>query len=452
VSAASAPPPAFHLVARTGHPDFLDFPWQVPLEEWDDPRLIDVARGISRHVVRFVASEGRAYALKETSLTLAEREYGLLRRLAELNQNAVQAVGVVRGRTDAAGNPLGAVLITAHLDFSLPYRWLFTGRGLPDIRARLIDALAGLLVRLHLDGFFWGDCSLSNVLFRRDAGALAAYLVDAETGEFHPRLSVGQRAHDLSIATENIGGELLDLAAARRLPTDVDPLETPTALEQAYESLWDELTRVEEIGLGERHKVEDRLRRLNQLGFDVEEFEVMRSLDGEHVRVHALVLEEGHHSRRLQRLTGLSVQENQARRLLNDLTGYRLYLEQQEGRPVPEAVGAYRWLTEVFEPALERVPDELRGKLEPAELFHEILEHRWFLSELRGTGVETADAVDDYVRTVLLTRTDEFSVLPKLTDDAVEPEEASKEGIAAALDSGVPGPAVTTEGAPDANH
>lgn len=403
-----------HLVARTGHPDFLDFPWQQPLADWSDPRIIDVARGLSRHVVRFVSCGGRAYALKETTLALADKEYALLRELATKGLPVVEAVGVVRGRTDEQGEPLAAVLITLHLEFSLPYRWLFSGRGVADLRSRLVDALAVLLVRLHLRGFFWGDCSLSNALFRRDAGALAAYLVDAETGEFHAGLSQGQRSHDLSIAVENIGGDLLDLAASRHLPSDVDPVETVAEVQARYQNLWDELTRVEVVSPGDRRSVENRLRRLNELGFDVEEFELVRSPDGTEVRVHALVLEEGHHSRRLKQLTGLAVQENQARRLLNDITGYRLHLEHVEGARLPDAVAAYRWLKEVFEPALALVPQRLRGKLASAELFHEILEHRWLLSERRGEEVSTEDATNDYVASVLSDRTEEFNVLPRL--------------------------------------
>jgi hypothetical protein len=410
--------PLFHLVARTGHPDFLDFPWDRPLAEWDDPRLVDYARGISRHVVRFVSEGGRAYALKETSLALAEREYGLLGWLAEEGLPAVEPVGVVRGRTDAAGEPLASVLITRHLDFSLPYRTLFTGRGVPDLRSRLIDALAVLLVRLHLNGFFWGDCSLSNVLFRRDAGALAAYLVDAETGERRPQLSDGQRGHDLTVATENVAGELLDLGAARRLPSDVDPLETAEALDRRYAELWAELTREEVVAPGERHRVEARLRRLNEMGFDVEEFELVRTAAGPELRVVARVLEEGHHSRRLAALTGLRVQENQARRLLHDMAEFRAWVQRTTGHDMPEAVAAYRWLTEAFEPALARVPEDLRQRLDPAELFHEILEHRWYLAESRGREVTTEEAVDDYVETELRDRTAELRILPEPDPDA----------------------------------
>ena len=68
---------------------------------------------------------------------------------------------------------------------------------------------------------------------------------------------------------------------------------------------------------------------------------------------------------------------------------------------MPEAVAAYRWLAEVFEPAVAAMPAELRGKLEAAEVFHEILEHRWFLSEQAGEDVGLLAAVDSYVDDVL---------------------------------------------------
>ncbi|HEV8420852.1 MAG TPA: lipopolysaccharide kinase InaA family protein, partial [Actinomycetota bacterium] len=215
------------IVARTGHPDFLDLPWQLPLEEWHSERLVTVPAGIHRHVVRFVAYDGALYALKEMPQRLADREYRLLRALDEESMPVVEAVGVVSGRGEGEQRRgLGAVLITRHLEFSLPFRTLFTGHGVPDLRNSLLDALVQLLVRLHLVGFFWGDCSLSNTLFRRDAGALAAYLVDAETGEMHPTLSHGQREHDVTMAEENIAGDLLDLEAAGRLPEGLDPIET----------------------------------------------------------------------------------------------------------------------------------------------------------------------------------------------------------------------------------
>jgi Domain of unknown function (DUF4032)/Lipopolysaccharide kinase (Kdo/WaaP) family len=387
-------PATFHLVARPGQPTFLDLPWDEPLEEWQSERLAEVVRGISRHVVRFVDYDGQLFALKELPRRYAEREYRLLRTLAAESMPVVEVVGVVSER----GEDLDSVLVTRHLEYSIPYRALFGEGGPPGLRRTLVCALAELLVRLHLTGFFWGDCSLSNTLFRRDAGDLSAYLVDAETGELHPSLSAGQREHDLVLASENVAGEILDVAGELGgLPEDVDPFEMSESVRGCYEELWTELTRDEVFAPDERFRVDERLRRLNQMGFDVEEIELEPVDGGYRLSLDPHLVEPGHHSRRLLVLTGLSAQENQARRMLNDLATFRARLEQIEGHPVPESVAAYRWRAEVFEPAIAAVPPELLERLGAAEVFHEILEHRWYLSEQGGTDAGLMAAVHSYV-------------------------------------------------------
>ncbi len=400
----------FQIVARTGHPAFLDLPWSERLESWRHERLVEVVRGISRHIVRFVDYDGRLYALKELPERLAQREYALLRHLESQSIPSVEVVGVVSNR----GGDLDAVLITSYLDFSLPYRVLFSGPGDQALRTRLLDALAELLVRLHLGGFFWGDCSLSNTLFRRDAGALAAYVVDTETSELQPELTDGQRGYDLEIMLENVAGELLDIEA-ESAQDGLDPVEASGQLRERYEQLWQELTGEEVFAPLEGDRIEARIRRLNAIGYDVEEIEVVGEGDQLRLRLHPKVVEPGHHTRRLHSLTGLEVQENQARRLLGDIARLRAALARQEGgRPPPEAVAAYRWRSEVFDPAIAAIPPELRGKREPAEIFHEILEHRWYMSERLGREVETSVAVADYVKNALPNVPDEQVVLDAL--------------------------------------
>jgi tRNA A-37 threonylcarbamoyl transferase component Bud32 len=387
----------FQLVARTGHPSFLDLPWQQPLEEWDSDRIVNLIRGISRHVVRFVDYDGVLYALKELPERPARREYMLLRQLEDLGLPVVEPVGLV---TDREGD-LDAVLITRHLEYSLPYRALFSGRAIPDLRTHLLNALVELIARLHLRGFFWGDCSLSNALFRRDAGALSAYMVDAETGELHGRLSDGQRAYDLDIAQMNVVGELLDVDAESGLPEGLDPDEIGDEVVRRYENLWCELTRDEAFGADERYKLDERLHTLNRLGFDVEEIQLESSGDGYRLRLDPHVVEPGHHRHRLLRLTGLDAQENQARRMLNDLARYRDHVERSEKRKVSESVVAARWRDEIFEPTVAAVPEELWGRLPAAEVFHQVLEHRWFLSEQAGKDVGIEKAVRSYVESEL---------------------------------------------------
>ncbi len=401
------------LVPRAAQVDLLDLPWSEPLEEWESNRLVDVPRGIGRHVVRFVDDEGVFYALKELPAEIAAREYRLLRALDARGIAAVDAVGVVSDRhRSGGGEELPDVLITRYLEFSLPYRLALARRPLPDQLERLLDAFAQLLVRLHLTGFFWGDCSLSNALFRRDAGELAAYLVDAETGELHPRLSDGQREWDLQIAEENVFGELLDMAAeAGDDAAAPDPEALAAEIPRRYRLLWDELTADEELGDARGERLEQRLRRLNELGFDADEIEIVETDGGFRMRVEPTVVEAGHHRRRLLHLTGLDAQENQARRLLADIDAFRLALE-RAGRPAPsDAAAAGRWLAEVFEPALAAVPPELRAKRDAAQLYHELLDHRWFLSEQAGREVPLEDAVRSYVDTVLRDLPDERTVL-----------------------------------------
>ncbi len=391
----------FRATTLGANTELLSLPFELPLEQWADRRIVHVPRGISRHIVRFVEVGGEVFAIKEATDRFVLREHGLLRSLAEHSVPVVEAYGTVIERYDDDGNELGGLLITRHLQFSQPYRALFTGRGLPELRMRLLDALAGLFVRLHLAGFFWGDCSLSNTLFRRDAGALAAYLVDAETGELHARLSDGQRAHDIDIATMNIAGELLDLQAAGLLGEDVDVVELAHLTRTRYESLWDELTHDVLIPRGENYLINQRLRRLNELGFDVGEMTINTEPGGMRLKFDPQVVDAGHHQRRLFELTGLRVQANQARDLLSDLYRYKAKWEDGVGHPVWDDLAARRWLDEKFYDTLGLVPPELRVKLPDAELFHEINEHRWLLSEEAGRDVGRTEAVKDYVATVL---------------------------------------------------
>ena len=377
----------------------LSLPWSEPLESWNDERLVEIRmRGLSRHVVRFVTDDGELYALKSIHENLARREYRLLRPLAEAGVPAVSVVGFVIDR----GRDTDAILVTRFLDYSATYRALFSNPRGGQPTDRLLDAMVELLVRLHLTGFFWGDCSLSNTLFRLDAGTLEAYLVDAETSEQHPTLTKGQREWDLELAWERVGGELADLQAGELLPPEVDPFDVADDLRLRYERLWDELTREEILRPDEqRYRIAQRLRRLNELGFDADEVELISTGEGNRLKVRTRVAESGHHRRQLFLRTGIDAEENQARRLLNDIASFRGYLEQKEGHPVSETVAANRWLEEVYDAVQAAIPDDLRDRLAPAEIFHEILEHRWYLSERSGRDVGTTAAARSYFETVL---------------------------------------------------
>ena len=388
---------ALHILAKNPPPGLLTLPWDLPLEEWDGDIIAGLPRGISRHVVRFVRPTGSddVFAIKETRPHYAEREYRLLRDLRRLDEPVVEPVAVVSGREGKDGSAIEPALVTRRLPYSQPYREIFSRGVEPDAVPRLIDALVVLLTRLHLSGFYWGDCSLSNTLFRPAAGDYVAYLVDAETGELHDKLSDGQRRHDIDTATGNVFAEILDLQAAGLLSEDVDAFEVADSLCTRYDALWRELTEEEDFSTDEMWRIEQRIERLNALGFDVDELDIVTDWDGATVRIQPKAVEPGFHCRRLQYLTGMSVEDNQARRLLNDLDAYTAHNDLQ--RENKELV-AHRWLTRIYEPIVRMVPGDIRGEKSDPEVFHEVLEHRWYLSEQAGKEVDIFDAARSYVR------------------------------------------------------
>ena len=419
------------ITAATVEPALLDLPWHLPLEDWPAETIAALPKGLSRHIVRFAHLGNYVIAIKETLPELARREYEMLKSLNKLSVPCVEPFAVVSNRTDSNDEPLMAALITRHLKFSLPYRAMWSQGLRLETAKRLVDALALLLVRLHVTGFFWGDVSLSNTLFRRDAGSFAAYLVDAETGQLYEQgLSTGQRENDLEIARINIAGELMDLIASGNAHAGIDPVEISNRIVKQYRELWKSLTSEEIFETNERWKISRRVQQLNELGFDIGELTIVSEEDGNRVRIQPKVVDAGHHARRLLQLTGLDAEENQARRLLNSIDEYKL----KHTRPgADEEVLAHEWMSKVYEPVVNAIPLELRGKLEPAEIFHQVLEHRWYKAENEQRGIPLLEAVQSYVTNVLAFRRDEEAYLAPTTGTITLPD-AVPTGMIIAID------------------
>jgi hypothetical protein len=385
-------------------------PWNVSLEEWPEDPLLAEKRGISRHIVRLVRStddpDSEVYAVKETVSEFANREYKILRELTHLNAPNVQSIAVIEGRTNNSGEELPCALVTRFLPYSLPYRVVLSDKTVTAEDVTLMaNALALLLVRLHLLGFWWGDCSLSNTLFRRDAEGYAAYLVDAETGEFQKSLTDGQREHDLEIAHFNVAAELEDLQLSGVLYPGLDPIRASSALIKRYHRLWGALKDRQVLDPKDRHAVERAMRQLHDLGFAVEEVSVVvQESDGaEKLIFQPKLVAAGYHKNRLRELMGLDTEELQAKRLLASFDRYR---GREKAPKPPIAESAKSWLDEVFRPTVNQIPPELQGRIELAQFFHEVLEHRWYLSEKAGHDVGLEFAAKTYVAEVLPYRRD----------------------------------------------
>jgi DNA-binding transcriptional MerR regulator len=393
-----------NFTIRDGFPRFQDLPWEESLVKWPllCTRLEDVQRGISRHPVVFVNYEGDLYAIKELPPDIAENEYRLL--LIMQDQRLPSVIPVGYGNI-IAPDTQRSVLITSYLEKSLPYRSLFLLSSLERYRNHLLDAMAGLLVQLHLAGIYWGDCSLSNTLFRRDAGALQAYLVDAETAEYQPhRLSPIYRHQDLQIMEENVNRDLAELEeSGSYIPNQTD-FEIEEYIRVRYRALWEEVTHIETIPTNEHYRVQERIRALNSLGFSVRDVEMIATDQGDQLHIRILVTDRNFHRNQLLELTGIESEEMQSRQIMNEIHELRAYLAQSGNRAIPLSVAAYHWLQHTYLPTIELLKPSVINKNRAdanndlVELYCQVLEHKWYLSESAQRDVGHQAAVEDYVK------------------------------------------------------
>jgi hypothetical protein len=384
-----------------------NLPWEKPLEEWPEDPNLTAQRGISRHVVRLVRStpdpESEIYAVKETVEEFAVREYEALKELGARGAPSVSQIAIVNGRISAHGEKLPCAIVTRFLPYSLPYRVVLSGDVTQHEITNMANALAYLLVRLHLLGFWWGDCSLSNTLFRRDADGFAAYLVDAETGEFQKNLSNGQREHDLDLARFNVAAELEDLKLAGVLFPAMDPIRASESVITRYRKIWKALSEPQVLPANDRHAVERAMRSLQDIGFAVEEVDLQLAGDNSTLTFTPKLVAPNYHSLRLKELMGLDTEEFQAKRILASFDRFR---SREISRTPDKNEAAQRWLDEVFYKVVRSVPSQLEGRVEDAQLFHEVLEHRWYLGEKAGADVGLENATQDYIDSVLPFRLD----------------------------------------------
>jgi tRNA A-37 threonylcarbamoyl transferase component Bud32 len=385
-------------------PDFNSLPWHLPFSEWskNEFHLEEVQHGISRHPVIFINCEGTLYAIKELPAPIARLEYNLLTQMVELGLPCIKPHGYAAIRRNSEDF---SILFTTYLEASVPYRSLFVGNAVERYQNNLLDAISGLLVQLHSNGFYWGDCSLSNILFRRDAGALQAYLVDAETAEFHlPRLSPVLRYHDLEIMQDNILGELAELQSDETLSLTYPIEEIGPYIQQRYRELWEEITREDVFTQDELYKVQERIRALNALGFSVRDIQLKNEDHGNILKLRIFVSDRNFHRNQLLEITGLFAEERQAQQIINEINELRANFIRSGDPNISLDAVAYHWLEHVYKPVIEQLkpiinhPDHTRMASDPIELYCQILEHKWYLSERAQHDVGHQAAAEDFIQ------------------------------------------------------
>jgi hypothetical protein len=360
-------------------PLLVKLPWYKPLERWTkrDAKFLEVRSGLSRHIVRFISRTGRAFAIKETSPDIAEKEFASYLRLRELGVPTLMPVGTVirtEGRflvpTPPGPQPqvqATGYLITRLLEYSRPDSTLFGRDFTRENRRRIWDAVVRLFVQLHCKGVYWGDASLANmmIVFVKhpfpEVGVrtvLRAVLADAETVEFHPALSDALRRADVDFFLESMAWTEEDMRASGVL---AKPLMT--AQEQEY--------------------IFKRYLDLYEVEREEQRFELITKID-------------------VDARLGPFEQPGQSKALLAQIYEHKWYLSERERREVPVEEAARDWYMNVFIPVLRlfnefRIMDEFPERT-AVSLYLDIMLHKYYLSEQVGKDVGLLAAFEVYSR------------------------------------------------------
>ena len=384
-------------MVRSGHPEFLDLPWDRPLADWGHPRRLDLPKGISRHEVQFFGYDDGIYAVKELPRALARHEYAVLRQLEDLGAPSVRPLGLVERPWLDPYEEASAAVVTRYVEYAFSYRELLSGWGFGERRNQMLDAFAGLLVELHLLGCHWGDCSLSNVLYRYDAGAVDMTMVDAETARLYPALSDGQREDDLQLMVENVAGGMADLAAEHGIDLDLADLFLGEDIAARYRALWREVTGEPVVGRDEQYRITEHIRRLNDLGLRGRR-PGAHPPGGRRAGCGCASRWPGATSTPTACASSPASRPPRTRLARSSPTCATTRPTAARDAPSGKRLAPIRWRVEVFEPMLARLralPD--RAALDPVQAYTDFLHHRYLLSAAAGGDIPNEEAFARWV-------------------------------------------------------
>jgi hypothetical protein len=354
-------------------------PWHKPLLAWkkSEAKFLLVKSGLSRHIIRFVQVQRNTFAIKETSVEAAEREFNAYLHLKKLGVPTLIPVGTVKRNegsmpvetnigTQVEARSTGYI-ITQLLEYSIPNYFLFRRQFQKVNRKRIWDAIIQLFVRIHCKGVFWGDASLSNmmIVFAKQQfpeigirTTLRAVLADAETVEFHQQISEPLRMADIENFLESMAWTEEDMRTGGILP---DPMMT--ADDQRY--------------------ILERYRDLYETEREEQTFELITNID-------------------VDELLGTFQARGQSKALLQHIYEHKWYLSEQKKTEITIEEAARDWYKTVFRPVvkffadyniLDDFPDSTA-----ASLYLDIMLHKYYLSEQLGKDVGLTAAFESYAR------------------------------------------------------
>ncbi|NIS34986.1 MAG: DUF4032 domain-containing protein, partial [Actinobacteria bacterium] len=187
-----------------------------------------------------------------------------------------------------------------------------------------------------------------------------------------------------------------DIAASQGVDIDDADLALGEDVSARYDALWAEVKVPVVLGRDEHYRITERIRRLNEMGFEVADVELIPEAEGNRLKLDLTVGGRTFHTRQLRELTGVDASENQARQILADLRNYSASRGLEAASM--KSVAAIRWRVEVFEPLLERLRRlPALHTTDPIQAFCDFLHHRYLISADAGRDIPNPEAFSSWL-------------------------------------------------------
>ena len=355
--------------------DLENLPWDTPLDEWNDKQVkfLDIRKGISKHIVRFIRTKDFSFAIKQTNPISAYFESETFTKLLQKGIHTLIPAGYIFYKKNLFESKSSekediAFIVTILETKSIPHSILFQWDFSDESRKSIYKSIAELLANLHFKNVFWGDASLSNILIKfikvqdekgKLRTELKAFLSDSETIQILKKISNDHIKKDLKCfynSMENINKEFPRNKNKNEKETDSSLAADKKFFEKEYKTNYSLLVKISEF----------------------------------------------------EKLTGLEVQRHFYRvtdqysieSILKQIEEHKWYLSEKNGSEIEITTAANDWIENIYKPIIKEF-NKLKifdyfPNTNSVKLYTDIMAHKYYLSLEKGEDVGIYSAIRSY--------------------------------------------------------
>ena len=352
--------------------DLENLPWDTPLIEWNDKQVkfLDVRKGISKHIVRFIKTKDFAFAIKQTNPISAYFESETFTKLLQKGIHTLIPSGYVFYKKNlfeknAEEKESLAFIVTILEAKSIPHSILFKWDFSDTSRKSIYKSAAELLANLHFNNIFWGDASLSNILIK-------FIKVKDEQGKSHTELKAFLSDSETIQILKKISGELIK-----------------NDLKGFYDSI---------KLISDEHPQKETSKSISVLEIDKKYFK-------QEYNTHYNLLVK---SDQFEKTTGLEIQKHFFKitdqysidSILKQIEEHKWYLSEKSGSEIDNTFAANEWIEKIYKPIIKEF-NKLKifdyfPNTNSVKLYTDIMAHKYYLSIEKGEDIGIYSAIRSY--------------------------------------------------------